>query len=179
MTGPGGPRDGFPGIDNLRELRLRAVLSDLVNAHGPGKLAERLGVDRRPCGVGIGGAAAAALGRRPGAHAAGTGGGGDGGDWARVNALEGPNAGQWENGLAKGTGVTFVERKVLTGSGFLMPGQAGVASRPRLGGMLDGSFAPEGFPCRRGETGSNRRCPQSMPRQSAEPGSRQPGGGGA
>ena len=47
MTGPGGPGDGFPSIDNLRELRLRALLNDLVNERGPGKAAEALGVDRK------------------------------------------------------------------------------------------------------------------------------------
>ena len=47
MTAPGGPGDGFPSIENLRELRLRAALNDLVKDLGPGKAAERLGVDRK------------------------------------------------------------------------------------------------------------------------------------
>ena len=45
MTAPGGPGDGFPSIENLGELQLRAVLHDLVKGLGPGKAAERLGVD--------------------------------------------------------------------------------------------------------------------------------------
>ena len=47
MMGPGWPGDGTPSIENLRDLRLRALLNDLVNDAGPGKLAERLGVDRK------------------------------------------------------------------------------------------------------------------------------------
>ena len=47
MTGPGGPGDGTPSIESLRELRLRALLHDLVNDLGPGKAAEQLGVDRK------------------------------------------------------------------------------------------------------------------------------------
>ena len=47
MTGPGGPGDGSPSIESLRELRLRALLNDLVNDLGPGKAAEQLGVDRK------------------------------------------------------------------------------------------------------------------------------------
>lgn len=47
MTGPGGPGDGFPSIENLRELQLRALLNDLVKDLGPGKAAERLGVGRK------------------------------------------------------------------------------------------------------------------------------------
>ena len=44
---PGWPGDGSPSIESLRELRLRALLNDLVNDVGPGKLAEQLGVDRK------------------------------------------------------------------------------------------------------------------------------------
>ena len=47
MKGPGWPGDGTPSIENLRELRLRALLNDLVNDAGPGKLAEQFGVDRK------------------------------------------------------------------------------------------------------------------------------------
>ncbi len=47
MTGPGWPGDGSPSIESLRELRLRALLNDLVNDLGPGKLAEQFGVDRK------------------------------------------------------------------------------------------------------------------------------------
>ena len=47
MMRPGGPGDGTPSIESLRELRLRALLNDLVNDLGPGKLAEQLGVDRK------------------------------------------------------------------------------------------------------------------------------------
>ena len=47
MTGPGWPGDGTPSIESLRELRLRALLNDLVNDMGPGKLAEQFGVDRK------------------------------------------------------------------------------------------------------------------------------------
>ena len=37
MTGPGGPGDGTPSIESLRELRLRALLHDLVNEPGAGE----------------------------------------------------------------------------------------------------------------------------------------------
>ena len=47
ITGPGWPGDGFPSIESLHELRLRALLNDLVNDLGPGKAAEELGVDRK------------------------------------------------------------------------------------------------------------------------------------
>ena len=47
MTGPGWPGDGSPSIESLRELRLRALLNDLVNDMGPGRLAEQFGVDRK------------------------------------------------------------------------------------------------------------------------------------
>ena len=47
MTGPGWPGDGSPSIESLRELRLRALLNDLVNDVGPGKLAGQFGVDRK------------------------------------------------------------------------------------------------------------------------------------
>ena len=47
MTGPGWPGDGTPSIESLRELRLRALLNDLVNDMGPGRLAEQFGVDRK------------------------------------------------------------------------------------------------------------------------------------
>ena len=44
---PGGPGDGTPSLECLRELRLRALLRDLVNDLGPGKAAEQFGVDRK------------------------------------------------------------------------------------------------------------------------------------
>ena len=47
MMRPGGPGDGSPSIESLRELRLRALLNDLVNDLGPVKAAEELGVDRK------------------------------------------------------------------------------------------------------------------------------------
>ena len=47
MTGPVGPGDGAPSIENLRKLQLRALLNDLVRDLGPVKAAERLGVDRK------------------------------------------------------------------------------------------------------------------------------------
>ena len=47
MAGLDGPGDGTPSIESLRELRLRALLKDLVADQGPGKAAERLGVDRK------------------------------------------------------------------------------------------------------------------------------------
>ena len=47
MMRPGWPGDGTPSIESPRELRLRALLNDLVNDLGPGKLAEQFGVDRK------------------------------------------------------------------------------------------------------------------------------------
>ena len=47
MMRPGGPGDGSPSIESLHELRLRALLHDLVNDLGPGKAAEQFGVDRK------------------------------------------------------------------------------------------------------------------------------------
>ena len=47
MMRPGWPGDGAPSVESLRELRLRALLNDLVNDMGPGKLAEQFGVDRK------------------------------------------------------------------------------------------------------------------------------------
>ncbi len=47
MTALGGPGDGTPSVESLRELRLRALLNDLVNDMGPVKAAEGLGVDRK------------------------------------------------------------------------------------------------------------------------------------
>ena len=47
MMRPGWPGDGTPSLESLRELRLRALLRDLVNDLGPGKAAEQFGVDRK------------------------------------------------------------------------------------------------------------------------------------
>ena len=47
MMRPGWPGDGAPSLESLRELRLRALLRDLVNGLGPGKAAEQFGVDRK------------------------------------------------------------------------------------------------------------------------------------
>ena len=47
MMRPGWPGDGAPSIESLRELRLRALLNDLVNDLGPVKAAEQLGIDRK------------------------------------------------------------------------------------------------------------------------------------
>ena len=47
MMRPGWPADGTPSVESLRELRLRALLNDLVKDMGPGKLAEQFGVDRK------------------------------------------------------------------------------------------------------------------------------------
>ena len=47
MMRPGWPGDGTPSLESLRELRLRALLNDLVNGLGPVKAAEELGVDRK------------------------------------------------------------------------------------------------------------------------------------
>ena len=42
-----GPGDGTPSLESLRELRLRALLNDLVHDLGPVKAAEQLGIDRK------------------------------------------------------------------------------------------------------------------------------------
>ena len=47
MMRRGGPGDGAPSIESLRELRLRALLNDLVHDLGPVKAAEQLGIDRK------------------------------------------------------------------------------------------------------------------------------------
>ena len=47
MVRPGGPGDGAPCLESLRELRLRAMLNDLVHDLGPVKAAEQLGIDRK------------------------------------------------------------------------------------------------------------------------------------
>ena len=47
MMRPGGPGDGAPSIESLHELRLRALLNDLVNDLGPVKAAAELGIDRK------------------------------------------------------------------------------------------------------------------------------------
>ena len=47
MMRPGGPGDGTPSLESLRELRLRAMLNDLVHDLGPVKAAEQLGIDRK------------------------------------------------------------------------------------------------------------------------------------
>ena len=47
MMRRGGPGDGTPSLESLRELRLRAVLNDLVKDLGLGKAAEQCGVDRK------------------------------------------------------------------------------------------------------------------------------------
>ena len=47
MQRHGEPGDGTPSLESLRELRLRALLNDLVNGLGPVKAAEELGVDRK------------------------------------------------------------------------------------------------------------------------------------
>ena len=47
MMRPGWPGDGTPSLESLRELRLRALLNDLVNDLGPVKAAEELGIDRK------------------------------------------------------------------------------------------------------------------------------------
>ncbi len=47
MMRAGWPGDSSPSIESMRELRLRALLNDLVNDVGPGKLAEQFGVDRK------------------------------------------------------------------------------------------------------------------------------------
>ena len=47
MMRPGWPGDGAPSLESLRELRLRALLNDLVHDLGPVKAAEQLGIDRK------------------------------------------------------------------------------------------------------------------------------------
>ena len=47
MMRPGWPGDGTPSLESLRELRLRALLNDLVKDLGLGKAAEQFGVDRK------------------------------------------------------------------------------------------------------------------------------------
>ena len=47
MMRRGGQGDGSPSIESLHELRLRALLHDLVNDLGPGRAAEQFGVDRK------------------------------------------------------------------------------------------------------------------------------------
>ena len=47
MMRPGGPGDGSPSIESLHELRLRALLNDLVHDLGPVKAADELGIDRK------------------------------------------------------------------------------------------------------------------------------------
>ena len=47
MTVPGWPVDGTPSLESLRELRLRALLNDLVKDLGQAKAAEELGIDRK------------------------------------------------------------------------------------------------------------------------------------
>ena len=47
MMRPGWPGDGTPSIESLRELRLRALLNDLVNELGLVKAAAELGIDRK------------------------------------------------------------------------------------------------------------------------------------
>ena len=47
MMRRGGPGDGTPSLESLRELRLRALLNDLVNDLGLVKAVEQLGIDRK------------------------------------------------------------------------------------------------------------------------------------
>ena len=47
MMRPGWPGDGTPSLESLRELRLRALLNDLVKDPGQAKAAEELGIDRK------------------------------------------------------------------------------------------------------------------------------------
>ena len=47
MMRPGWPGDGTPSLESLRELRLRALLNDLVKDLGQAKAAEELGIDRK------------------------------------------------------------------------------------------------------------------------------------
>ena len=47
MMRPGWPEDGTPSLESLRELRLRALLNDLVKDLGQARAAEELGIDRK------------------------------------------------------------------------------------------------------------------------------------
>ena len=47
MMRPGWPGDGTPSLESLRELRLRALLNDLVKDLGQAKAAAELGIDRK------------------------------------------------------------------------------------------------------------------------------------
>ena len=47
MTRPDEPGDGAPSLESLHQVRLRALLNDLVHELGPVKAAERLGIDRK------------------------------------------------------------------------------------------------------------------------------------
>ena len=47
MMRPGWPGDGSPSLESLRELRLRALLNDLVKDLGQARAAEELGIDRK------------------------------------------------------------------------------------------------------------------------------------
>ena len=47
MMRPDGPGDGSPSLESLHQVRLRALLNDLVHDLGPVEAAERLGIDRK------------------------------------------------------------------------------------------------------------------------------------
>ena len=47
MRSGNSPADGTPGLESVLELRLMALLTDMVRAHGMGGAAERLGVSRK------------------------------------------------------------------------------------------------------------------------------------
>ena len=47
MMRPDEPGDGSPSLESLHQVRLRALLNDLVHDLGPVKAAERLGIDRK------------------------------------------------------------------------------------------------------------------------------------
>ena len=47
MMRPEEPGDGVPSLESLHQVRLRALLNDLVHDLGPVKAAERLGIDRK------------------------------------------------------------------------------------------------------------------------------------
>ena len=47
MMRPEEPGDGSPSLESLHQVRLRALLNDLVHDLGPVKAAERLGIDRK------------------------------------------------------------------------------------------------------------------------------------
>ena len=47
MMRPGWPGDGSPSLESLRELRLRALLNDLVKDLGQARAAAELGIDRK------------------------------------------------------------------------------------------------------------------------------------